>query len=151
MKVILLEDVGGLGQKNQLVNVKDGYAKNYLLKNNLAAEASPKNLHEMEMRRKSEIRKKSGSLESAQYLKERLDGKEVVIFSKAGENGKLFGSITSMDIVNRINQQYHIVIDKKKVMLEENIKHLGTYKVPVKVHTGISVTVKVIVTEMEQK
>ncbi|MFO7637458.1 MAG: 50S ribosomal protein L9 [Clostridia bacterium] len=149
MKVILLEDIKGLGKKNELVNAKDGYARNYLFKNNLALEASRENLNTMENKHKAEMRRQKDSQEAGQVLKDRLDGLEIGIPGKAGENGRLFGSITSMDIADQIKEQLKIEVDKKKIVLPEPIKHTGTYDITVKVHHGMTAQIKVNVTEQE--
>ncbi len=150
MKVILLQDVKGLGKQNDLVNAKDGYAKNFLFKRKLAIEATSDNLNIMKSREKS-IKSRMLTLNTtAQDVKERLDGKEVIIKTKAGENGKLYGSITTKDIAAEIKKQLNVEVDKKKIVLQDHhIKTLSVTEVPIKLHAGISAMITVIVEETE--
>lgn len=147
MKVILLKDVKGLGKKGSVVNVKDGYARNFLLPRGVAKEATEGNLKVLkEQETAREIRQKE-ELEKAKKLAEKISSISVKIQGKAGENGKLFGSITSKDIANALNKQYKIKIDKKKIMLEDNIKTLGTTIVDIKVYPSVVAKLKVEVSE----
>lgn len=150
MKVILLQDVKGLGKQNDLVNAKDGYAKNFLFKRKLAIEATSDNLSIMKSREKS-IKNRMLTLNTAaQDVKERLDGKKVIIKTKAGENGKLYGSITTKDIAAEIKKQLNVEVDKKKIVLQDHhIKTLSVTDVPIKLHAGISAMITVIVEEIE--
>ena len=147
MKVILLEDVKGLGKKGDLVNAKDGYARNFLLPKELATEATEGNVKVLKQQKKSEKRKVEIERENALKLKEKLEEISINIEGKAGEGGKLFGSITSKDIVDELFKQYKIKIDKKKVIMDENIKTIGTTIVDVKVYTEIIAKLKVKVVE----
>lgn len=117
MKVILTQDVKSLGKKNQLVDVSDGYAKNFLFKKNLAIEADAKNLNIMKDRMQSDNSKKDRELIEANILKSKLEGKQVKMEVRAGENGKLFGSITTKDIADAIANQYKADIDKGRYSL----------------------------------
>ena len=150
MKVILLQDVKGLGKQNDLVNAKDGYAKNFLLKRNLAIEATSDNVNIMKSRQKSIQNKMLSSNAKAQDVKDRLDGKQVVIKTKAGENGKLYGSITSKDIADEIKKQLKVEVDKKKIVLpDHHIKTLSVTEVPIKLYAGVLAKITVVVEEIE--
>ena len=127
MKVILNQDVKGQGKKGQLVEVSDGYARNFLLPRKLAKEATADNINVMRSQQESEAYKKQMALEDAQALSE-----------KAGENGMLFGSVTSKEVVDELLKQHHIKLDKKKLSLPDGIKTLGTTIVEVKLHPGVS-------------
>lgn len=145
MKVILLEDVKGLGKKNDLVTASDGYARNFLFKRKLAIEATAQNINVRKNREDSLAAQKDKEIANANKIKKVLEGQGIVIKTKIGENGKLFGSITSADIVNEIIKKYKVPVDKKKVSLKEHIKSVGEYNAQVKIYSGISVDVKVIV------
>ena len=147
MKVVLLQDVKDLGKKEQLVNVSDGYARNYLFPRKLALEATSGKLKELEEKKNSEVKKKDKEKQEAKELAAKI-GKLVVNFNvKAGENGKLFGSITSKDVADAVKSQHKIEIDKKKVVLHDAIKALGTYQVEIKVYPEISAVINVKVEE----
>lgn len=138
MKVILNQDVKGQGKKGQLVEVSDGYARNFLLPRKLAKEATADNINVMRSQQESEAYKKQMALEDAQALSEKLKSIKVEIKAKAGENGKLFGSVTSKEVVDELLKQHHIKLDKKKLSLPDGIKTLGTTVVEVKLHPGVS-------------
>ena len=145
MKVILKQDVKGLGKKEEIVNVSDGYARKFLLPKGLAVEATEANLNIMKTKKEAEKTKKEKELLAAKALAEKLKDITVVIRTKAGENGKLFGSITSKDISEKLKSDFNIDIDKKKINLQEPIKSLGVSEVEVKVYPEIStkMTVKI--------
>lgn len=147
MKVILLQDVKNLGKKDQLVNVSDGYARNYLIPRNLAAEATPGRIKEIENKKVLEKKKTEKELQQAKELAEKLGKLEVGFRTKSGENGKLFGSITGKDIAEAIKLQHNIDVDKKKIVLHDAIKALGTYQVEIKVYPEISAKIDVKVVE----
>ncbi|HPY99139.1 MAG: 50S ribosomal protein L9 [Firmicutes bacterium ADurb.Bin099] len=147
MKVILTQDVKNLGKKNQLVNVSDGYARNFLFKKNLAVEANAKNLNIMKDRKQSESSKKDRELVEANLLQSRLEGKQVKIEVRAGESGKLFGSITAKDIADAIAEQYKADIDKRKIQLDEPIKNTGDADVVIKIHPEVSINIRLVITE----
>jgi len=148
MKVILLEDVKGLGKRNDLVNAKDGYAKNFLLKRNLAIEATAHNINIMKSREQSVKNRMLTENAEAQEVKERIDGKTVIIKTTAGENGKLYGSITNKDIADAIREQHNVQIDKKKIVIpDHHIKTLTTHKLDIKIHAGIAARITVVVEE----
>lgn len=145
MKVILNQDIKGKGKKGELVNVSDGYARNYLLPRKLAKEATNENLNIMNGQRESAEYKKQTELEEAKNIAEKMKEITVVLKEKAGENGKLFGSVTSKDIAEALKMQHHIKIDKKKFVLPDGIKTLGVTAVEVKLNQGVTGKVKVSV------
>lgn len=147
MKVILLENVKSLGQKGDLVNAKDGYARNFLLPRGLAKEATEGNVKVLKQQKKSEERKMEAERDNALKLKDKLEEITVKIEGKAGEGGRLFGSITSKDIVDELFKQHKIKVDKKKVIIDENIKTIGSTIVDVKVFTEIIAKLRVEVVE----
>lgn len=147
MKVILLKEVKGLGKPGELVNAKDGYARNFLFPKGLAIEATEANLSKWKRDMENKKKKEKEEHESALKLKERIENITVEIKSKAGEGGRLFGSITSKDISAALKEQHNIDIDKKRIEMKENIKTLGTTNVEVRVYTEITATLKVKVTE----
>ncbi|HYF82239.1 MAG TPA: 50S ribosomal protein L9 [Clostridia bacterium] len=147
MKVVLLQDVKDLGKKGELVNASDGYARNFLFPRKLAVEATSGRLKEIEDKKSSEKNKKDMELKAAKELADRLSKIEISFKTKAGENGKLFGSITGKDVADAIKSQQKIVVDKKKVVLHDAIKTLGTYQVEIKVYPEVSAKVNVKVIE----
>lgn len=147
MKVILNQDVKGKGKKGQLVEVSDGYARNYLLPKGLAQEANNTNINIMHGKNESEAYRQKVALEEAEAQKEKMESVEVILSAKAGENGKLFGSITSKDVAEALTMQHHIKLDKKKFVMPDGIKTLGTTTVDVKIHQGVTGKLKVTVKE----
>ena len=143
MQVILTKDVKGQGKKGQMVNVSDGYARNFLLPKGLATEATKSNINDLKGKKESLEFKIKTETQEAQAIAEKMKEIEVVIKAKAGDNGKLFGSITSKDIADALTEQHHIKIDKKKFVLPEGIKTLGITEVKVKLYTQITGTLKV--------
>ncbi len=138
MKVILKQDVKGLGKKEDLVNVSDGYARNFLFPKGLAAEANAANINIMNTRKEAEKTRKDRELAQARELAQKLKDMEVVIKAKSGENGKLFGSITSKDISDALKKDFKLDIDKKKIVLPEPIKSTGTIELDVKLYPEVS-------------
>lgn len=147
MKVILLEDVKGLGKKGDLVNAKDGYVRNFLFPKNLVIEATEGNLKVLKDKKKSEENKKKAEYEKALKLKETIEKVDIEIKRKAGEGGKLFGSITSKDIAEVLKSKYNIDLDKRKIVLQDNIKSIGVTTVEVKIHQDVSAIIKIKVEE----
>lgn len=143
MKVILTKDIKGKGKKGQLVEVSDGYGRNYLLPRGLAQEATKSNINVMEGKASSAEFHQQQELENARALAEKLKDVTVTLTVKAGVNGKLFGSITAMDVSEALKMQHHIKIDKKKINLKEGIKTLGERDVTVKVYPGVTASFKV--------
>jgi large subunit ribosomal protein L9 len=147
MKVILKADVKSVGKKGQIINASDGYARNFLFPKGLAIEATEGNVKTLEAVKENEKKKKAEELQKAKDLAKKIQGLTVTIKAKTGENGKLFGSITSKDIVEELKKQHKIDIDKKKVALDEAIKSAGTYNVEVKVYPEVSAALKVSIME----
>lgn len=143
MKVILLQDVKGLGKAGDLVNSKDGYARNFLFPKNLAVEANEENLKKWEERKKEEAKKIQQEIEAANELKEKLENLTVTLKVKTGSQGRLFGSITALDVANNLKEQYGIDIDKRKIELKENIKSLGNFEAEVKLYQDITAKLKI--------
>lgn len=143
MKVILTQDVKGQGKKGQVINVSDGYARNFLLAKGLATEATKSNLNDLKGKQESAEYKIKTDTEEAKKLAEQMKELVVNLKAKAGDNGKLFGSITSKDVAEALTNQHHIKLDKKKFVLPDGIKTLGVTEVTVKLYTGISGTLKV--------
>lgn len=146
MKVILLSDVKSVGKKGELINASDGYARNFLFPRKLAIEATKSNLHVFNNKKEAERKKKTEEVEAAQKVADELKGKEVKMSVKAGENGRLFGSITGKDIAQALNEQHKVSIDKKKIVTD-TIRQTGVYNVEVKIYPEISTKVKVVVSE----
>ena len=142
MKVILKADVKGQGKKGDLINASDGYAKNFLLPKGLAVVADKTAINELEGKKSAAAYHKNQEEMKAKELADKLEGQKVTFKSKAGENGKLFGSITAQDVANEIKMQLHLEVDKKKVQID-SIKTLGTTEAVVKVYPSISAKVKV--------
>jgi large subunit ribosomal protein L9 len=147
MKVILKQDVKNLGKANTLVNVNDGYARNYLIPKGLAVMADSTAINEMKMRSDAENTKKERELANAEKIAGKLSDVTVVFHSKAGENGKLFGSITGKDIADKLEKDFSINVDKRKINLPEAIRTLGVHEVEIKLYKGVSSVIKVNVIE----
>ena len=146
MKVVLLQDVKGLGKKGELVNTSDGYARNFLFPRKLALEANSQAMSELKNREAAEKHRIDMEIAAAKASAEKLEGKTVRLTAKAGANGKLFGSVTPKDVAAAIAQQFSIELDKRKVVVED-IKAFGTYPVEVKLYNGISAAMFVMVGE----
>ena len=146
MKVILLEDVKSLGKKGEIVDVSDGYARNFILPKKKGVEATSANLNTLKLQKANEERIAQENLEHAKALAKDLENASVEIKIKAGEGGKLFGSISSKEIAAAIKEQYQLEVDKKKIVLDEPIKELGEHSVKIKLHKDVAaqVTVKVL-------
>ena len=147
MKVILLEDVKGTGKKGQIVNASDGYANNFLFPKKLAVAATNDNLNSIKLQKKAEEKRKAEELAAAKELAEKLTNKDIKISVKTGDNGKLFGSVTNKEIAAAIEEQTGLVIDKKKIVLNDQIKMVGTRHVNIKLHPEVTAEVKVIISE----
>ena len=138
MQVVLLEDVKSLGKKGQIVNVNDGYARNFILKKNLGLEATPKNLNDLKLRKANEEKIAAEELAAAKELAAFLADKKVTLAIKAGEGGKAFGSVSSKEIAKAISDQLGLEIDKKKLVLAEPLKTFGVHEVPVRLHRDVT-------------
>ncbi|MCL2766761.1 MAG: 50S ribosomal protein L9 [Peptococcaceae bacterium] len=137
MKVILLQDVAGQGKRGQVINVAEGYARNYLIPRGMAGEASHGKLRELEDRKKADAAKERKQEQAARELAERLHHLTVVVKTKSGEAGKLFGSVNNKDVAEGLEEQHKISIDKKKMVIKEPIKQLGSYPVTIKLHSAV--------------
>ncbi|UTH13814.1 50S ribosomal protein L9 [Macrococcus equipercicus] len=147
MKVIFTQDVKGKGKKGEVKEVPVGYANNFLLKNNYAVEATPGNLKQLKAQNLRVEKDKEQALIDAEQLKERIEALEVDVTAKAGDGGRLFGSVSTKQIVEALKQQHDIKVDKRKMDLPDGIRSLGYTNVPVKLHHQVSATLKVHVTE----
>ena len=147
MKVLLQKDVKNLGEKGSLVDVAEGYGRNYLLPRGLAVEATKGNVKQVESEKTAEKNKKERLVQEAEQTASRIEGQKLQLRAKVGDAGKLFGSITSQEIAERLNKQYKVNIDKRKIDLKEPIRSLGTFPVVVKVHPKVHSTVQVVVSE----
>lgn len=143
MKVILLEDIKGVGKKDQIIEAQDGYARNFLFPKKKAVEANNANLAKLKSREDSNNYKKEQEIEAAKALKEKLSKITLVLKVKTGENGKIYGGVTSKEIAETLKSNNNIEIDKKKIKLDEAIKTLGVRNVEVKLYEGIIGTIKV--------
>jgi len=148
MKVILTQDVKSLGKKGDLVQVAEGYGRNFLLPRGLAIEATPANLKNLAFEKTRAENKKKKELEDARVIGKKLDGAEVNVPAKAGEGGRLFGSVTSKEVADQIKNQFNVEIDKRKMELKETIKSVGTYDAVIKLHPEVQVRIKINVTQM---
>lgn len=147
MKIILLEDVKALGKKGEVVEVSDGYARNFILPKKLGKEASAGNLSELKDSQAKAARIAAEEMEAAKQEAARLEAQTVIIKVKIGENGKTFGAVSSKEIAEDLKVQTGMTVDKKKMKLDEPIKAPGTYSVPVKLHRDVTGTLKVVVEE----
>ena len=147
MKVILLEDVKSLGKKGEVVNVNDGYARNFVLPKKLGVEATGKNMNDLKLQKANEEKVAKEHLEAAQDYSIEMENDHVVVSIKAGEGGRTFGSVSSKEIATAYKEQCGKEIDKKKIILPEPIKSFGVYEVAVKLHPKVTGTLKVKVQE----
>lgn len=147
MKVILTEDVKSLGKKGDIVNVNDGYARNFILKTNKGIEANAKNLNDLKLKKANDDKIAQEHYEAAVELGKKIEAGKIEVSIKTGEGGKAFGSVSSKEIAQEVKVQMNLEIDKKKVQLKDAIKALGTYEVPVKLHPKVTAKLKVVVTE----
>ena len=147
MKVILLQDVKALGKKGEVVNVNDGYARNFILPKKLGVEANGKNLNDLKLQKNNEAKVAQEHLDAAKKLAEELKAGKVVLTMKVGEGGRTFGSVSSKEIAEAVKEQMHLDIDKKKIQLKEQIKTLGTHIVSVKLHPEVTAELNLSVKE----
>ena len=146
MKVVLLADVKGHGKKGELVNVSDGYARNFLFPKKLAVEADNSALNELKNREEAKAHHKKEEIAAAKATAEKLEGKSVKIIAKAGASGRLFGSVTSKEIASEISKTLGVEIDRKKMTVSD-IKNFGEYTAEIKLYQGISAKITVVVSE----
>ncbi len=147
MKVILMEDVKSLGKKGEIVEVSDGYARNFILKTKKGVEANSRNLNDLKLKKASAEKQAQQQYEAAQELGKKIEAGKIEVSIKTGEGGKAFGSVSSKEIAAEVKSQMGLDIDKKKIQIKEPIKALGTHKVPVKLHTKVTAELTVVVTE----
>lgn len=147
MKVILTEDVKSLGKKGEIVNVSDGYARNFILKTNKGIEANSKNMNDLKLKKANDDKVAQEIYEAAVELGKKIEAGEIKVSIKTGEGGKAFGSVSSKEIAQEVKAQMGLDVDKKKVQLKEPLKTLGTHHVAIKLHAKVTTELKVIVTE----
>lgn len=147
MKVILLQDVLKVGKKGELIEVSDGYARNVLIKKKQAMEATKQSINELQIKNKAEEKRRQQELEEAKQLRDQIKEMQVTVSVKAGAGGKVFGSVSSSDIAAAAREQLKIDLNKKKIVLKENLKEVGEHKVALKIHPKVSAELKVIVTQ----
>jgi large subunit ribosomal protein L9 len=145
LKIVLLDDVKNLGNKFEIADVKDGYANNYLFKKKLAKKLTKNILSEIESKKKSDEYKKEKEILEYKSVCEKINGKEIIIYAKAGVENKLFGAITQKEIAQKIFDEFGLKIDKKKIMMDENIKALGGRQIEIKFHSDIVAKIYVLV------
>lgn len=147
MKVILLEDVKSLGKKGQIVDVNDGYARNFILPKKLGLEATGKNLNDLKLQKQNQEKIAQENLDAAKELAKKIEAGKVEVKIKTGEGGRTFGSVSSKEVAIAVKEQMGLDIDKKKIQMKEAIKSLGTHIVPVKLHPKVTAELKVHVGE----
>lgn len=147
MKVILMKDIKGTGKKGDIINTSDGHARNYLFPRKLAVEASDGNLSKLSHEKKTEDKKRQEALEAAQALKAKIEEKTVTFAIKAGEGGKLFGSVTTKEIAQSLKKEHGIPVEKKKIVMDQPLKSIGTTSVKIKIHPKVQAELKVVIKE----
>ncbi|MCL6614324.1 MAG: 50S ribosomal protein L9 [Firmicutes bacterium] len=143
MKIVLMQDVKALGRKGEIKDVADGYARNFLIPKGLAVPATEGNLRALEQARALKERHEIQEEAEARAIAARLEGLHLVVRAKAGESGRLFGSITGKDVAEAIRRQTQIELDRKKIDLPEGLKKLGRYQIPIRLYRGVSVEIEV--------
>ena len=146
MDIVLLEDVKALGKKGQIIKVNDGYARNFILPKKLGVEATTKNLNDLKLQKANDAKLAAEQLAAARELAKKVEASPVTVSIKAGEGGRTFGSVSTKEIGKAVSDQLKLDIDKKKMVLTDPIKTLGTFEVPVKLHKDVTakLTVKVV-------
>ena len=147
MEIVLLEDVKALGKKGQIVTVNDGYARNFILPKKLGVEATSKNLNDLKLKKANDAKLAAEILAAAKELAAKLDESKVTLSIKAGEGGRAFGSVSNKEISKAITDQLGLEIDKKKIVLNEPIKSIGSFEVPIKLHKDVTARLAVKVVE----
>ena len=143
IKVILKETIKGVGKKDEIVEVKDGYANNFLFSQNKAVPATPENINKLNSKNEKIKKNHDNDVKKANELKEQLNSKEIVLKVKAGNNGKVFGSVGGKEIAEAIKEQLNIDVDKKKVSTDARMKELGLHTVELKLHSEVKATIKI--------
>ena len=147
MEIVLLEDVKALGKKGQIVTVNDGYARNFILPKKLGVEATSKNLNDLKLKKANDARLAAEVLAAAKELAAKLDESKVTLSIKAGEGGRAFGSVSNKEISKAITDQLGLEIDKKKIVLNDPIKSIGSFEGPIKLHKDVTARLAVKVVE----
>ena len=147
MDIVLLEDVKALGKKGQIVKVNDGYARNFILPKKLGLEATSKNVNDLKLQKANDARIAAEQLAAAKELGAKLDESTVTLSIKAGEGGRAFGSVSNKEISKAISDQLNLDIDKKKIVLNDPIKSIGSFEVPIKLHKEVTARLAVKVVE----
>lgn len=147
MKVILLEDVKSLGKKGQIVDVNDGYARNFILPKKLGLEATGKNLNDLKLQKQNQEKLAQEALDAAKELAKKIEAGKVEVKIKTGEGGRTFGSVSSKEVAAAVKEQMGLDVDKKKIQIKDAIRTLGTHVVPVKLHAKVTAELKVHVGE----
>ncbi len=145
MKVILNEDVKSVGKKGEMVDVSDGYARNFILKKKLGVEATPKNMNDLKLKKQNEEKVAAENLAEGKAFAEEIKTKSIEVAIKAGQDGRTFGSVSSKEIATAAKEQLGYDLDKKKMQIKEPIKNIGTYMVPIRLHAKVTAELKVIV------
>ena len=148
MKVILKQDIKGVGKKDQIINAADGYARNYLFPKNLAIPADAGNMNNLKAKKDSENFRRGEDKKASEELAKKMKDMKLEFKVKAGENGRLFGTITAKEIAETLKKDYNILVDKKKILLPEGIKVAGTTKVDIKLNEGVVANLTVMVTTL---
>ncbi len=148
MKVILTADVPKIGKQGEVINVSDGYARNYLFPRKLGVEASAAKINELQQKSLQEEKRKGKEEDKAVRIKQLIEGQQVTIKAKCGDGGKLFGAVTSKEIADALNKAFKVDIDKKKVEIKDPIRHLGDYPVRIKIHQKAQTEITVRVEEL---
>jgi len=149
MKVVLLEDLKGTGKKGDLVNVSDGYARNFLFPRKLAKEANAQAMNELKNAAEAKAFKIQSEIDAAKQTAEKINEKSVKLYAKAGQGVKIFGSVTAKEIAEELKKAYKVDIDKRKIALDADIKAFGTYECEIKLYNGITAKVFAVVGEKE--
>ena len=147
MKVILLQDIKGVGKKDQIINASDGYAKNFLIPKKMAVEATKVNMNRLERQHADAAAKAQAELEEAQKLGKEIEEKTINIKVQVGNNGKLFGAVTNKEVASALKEQFNIDIDKKKIVVEP-IKAVGDSEAAIKLHPQVTAKLKISVSEL---
>lgn len=145
MKVILLDNIKGVGKKDEVITASDGYARNFLFPKNLAVEANTENMSKLNAKKNSQQFKKNTEKENAEKIKQKINEIVLIIKVKSGESGKIFGGVTAKEISENLKNQFKIEVDKKKIEVKETIKNLGVFNVNVKLFEGVNAVLKVSV------
>ena len=143
MKVILLQDVKTLGKKGDTIDVNDGYARNYILPKKIGVEATNANVNDLKLQKANQAKVEKEQLDNAKALGEKIESISVTVPIKVGEGGRAFGAVTGKEIAKALSEQHKIEVDKKKIVLSDSLKSVGSFDVPIKLHTKVTASLKV--------